>query len=201
MIQDCEASLWDCEASLRDWEAAYAPYDEATYQFVVERVTPQDVVLDIGAGDLRLARRLAAVARRVYAVERDAAVLPQPDPLSWPDQLVVINEDAVHWPFPAEVTVAVLLMRHCTREHFVWYVKRLIETTACQRLITNARWKVGVEEMPIRSVRSVRYDPDRVGWYACRCGAIGFTADHPEAITSQALEEVMEVVQCPQCQK
>ena len=70
-----------------DWEAAFAPYDDETYQFVVERLTPQDVVLDIGAGDLRLARRLAAIAQQVYAVEKNAAVIVLPtDRLSWPDE-------------------------------------------------------------------------------------------------------------------
>ncbi len=196
MMQDCVAPRWDDKASLEDWEAAYAPYDEATYQFVVEHVEPQDVVLDIGAGDLRLARRLADVAQRVYAVECNAAVLPAAE-LGRPDRLVVINQDAVHWPFPAEVTVAVLLMRHCTREHFAQYVKRLIETTACTRLITNARWKMGVEEMHIRS--SQAYDPDRTGWYACRCGSIGFTEGDLTVITAEMLNEVMEVEQCPHC--
>jgi 16S rRNA A1518/A1519 N6-dimethyltransferase RsmA/KsgA/DIM1 with predicted DNA glycosylase/AP lyase activity len=35
------------------------------------------VVLEIGAGDLRLARRLALVARQVIAWERQTAVLPR----------------------------------------------------------------------------------------------------------------------------
>ncbi len=184
---------------IQDWEAAFAPYDEATYQFVVERVTPQDVVLDIGAGDLRLARRLADVAQKVYAVERNTALLSPPDRSAQSDRLIVIDDDAARWPFPTEVTVAVLLMRHCTPGHFAKYVKRLTESTACTRLITNARWKMGVEEMHLRSARSVPYHPDRVGWYACRCGAIGFTPGDPNLITATLLEVVMEVENCPQC--
>ena len=39
-----------------DWELHWAPYDPATYQMVLEQLLPDDVVLDIGAGDLRLAR-------------------------------------------------------------------------------------------------------------------------------------------------
>ena len=183
-----------------DWEAAYAPYDEATYQFVMERITPQDVVLDIGAGDLRLAQRMARVARRVYAIERQTAVLPPPDRLSAPDRLRVINQDALDWSFPPEITVAVLLMRHCTREHFGAYMTRLIETTACTRLLTNARWKMGVEEVLIRSAHSGAYDPDRVGWYACRCGAIGFTPGDPQIIDQALLAVVNEVTACPDCQ-
>ena len=182
---------------IQNWELAFAPYDEATYQFVVERITPQDVVLDIGAGDLRLTQRVAEIARHVYAIEQNAAVLPQLDRLARPDRLSVINVDALTWPYPPDVTVAILLMRHCTREHFARYVQRLTTETQCQRLLTNARWKMDVEEMHIRS--GGPYDPDRAGWYACRCGAVGFTAGDPDVITTQLLADVSEVVNCPSC--
>jgi len=182
-----------------DWEAAFAPYDDETYQFVVERVTAQDVVLDIGAGDLRLARRLAEIAQCVYAVEKNAAVLPQPDrrEACGFDRLSAIHEDALTCSYPPNVTVAILLMRHCTREHFARYVQRLLSETQCQRLFTNARWKMNVEEIHLRS--GGRYDPDRVGWYACHCGAVGFTPGDPQAITMQLLADVSEVVSCPTC--
>jgi hypothetical protein len=88
-------------------------------------------------------------------------------------------------------------MRHCTREHFARYVQRIITETQCQRLLTNARWKMNVEEVQIRSGK--QYDPDRIGWYACRCGAIGFTPGDPQAITTQLLADVNEVVNCPAC--
>ena len=182
---------------LERWEALWAPYDEPTYHLVLDYVRPDDVVLDIGAGDLRLARRLAESAQHIYAVERNAAVLPQPDQISWPDRLSVIHEDALTWPYPPDVTVAVLLMRHCTREHFAHIVQRLTTETQCQRLLTNARWKMSVEEMHLRS--GGRYDPDRVGWYACRCGAVGFTPGNPQMITTQLLADVNEVVNCPSC--
>ena len=139
---------------INHWEAAFAPYDEATYQFVVERVTSQDVVLDIGAGDLRLAQRLAVIARHVYAVEQNAAVLRQADRLSWPAKLSVIPADALMWPYPPDVTVAVLLMRHCTHDHFAHYVQRLTAETQCRRLLTNARWKMNVEVTEVVSCPS-----------------------------------------------
>jgi hypothetical protein len=91
------------------------------------------------------------------------------------------------------------LMRHCTREHFAVYVQRLSALRHCQRLITNARWKMDLEAIDLRSARSVAYDPDQVGWYACRCGSIGFTPGDPAAITPQVLAEVIDVVSCPQC--
>ena len=79
---------------LERWEALWAPYDEPTYQLVLDYVRPDDVVLDIGAGDLRLTRRVAAVAQRVYALERDPAVLARSERGSWPANLVVICADA-----------------------------------------------------------------------------------------------------------
>jgi hypothetical protein len=184
---------------IHDWEAAFAPYDEDTYAAVLAHIAPHDVVLDIGAGDLRLSRRVAACARRVYAVERDPTVLAQSDrrAASWPANLSVICADALTTTFPADVTTAVLLMRHCTREHFAAYLQRLSALPRCRRLITNARWKMDVEVIDLRSGRV--YDPDRVGWYACRCGSIGFTPGDPARLTPQVLAEVIDVVSCPQC--
>jgi len=180
-----------------DWEAIWAPYDEETYRFVVERIYPFDVVVDIGAGDLRLSNRVANIASWVYAVERNAAVLAQADRYSQPDNLVAICTDARQWPMPTDVTVGVLLMRHCTPEHFADYVARL-KAMGCRRLITNARWKMGVEEIDLRS--AVPYDPARVGWYACQCGMVGFTPGEPQQVTEQVIREVIEVVNCPRCQ-
>jgi predicted RNA methylase len=155
------------------------------------------VVLDIGAGDLRLTKRVAASARRVYAIERDPAVLARSDRSSWPANLIVICADALTTSFPADVTTALLLMRHCTREHFAAYLQRLSALHRCRRLITNARWKMDVEVIDLRSGGA--YDPDRIGWYACRCGSIGFTPGDPGIITPQVLAEVIDVVSCPHC--
>jgi predicted RNA methylase len=183
---------------IHDWEAAFAPYDEETYRAVLAEIAPHDVVLDVGAGDLRLTKRVAACARRVYAIERDPAVLARSDRGSWPANLSVICADALTTSFPADVTTAILLMRHCTREHFAAYLQRLSALRRCQRLITNARWKMDVEVINLRS--GEMYDPERAGWYACRCGSIGFTPGHPAVITPQVLAKVIDVVSCPQCE-
>jgi hypothetical protein len=50
------------------WEAMWSPYDESTYRQVLSHVGPEDVVVDIGAGDLRLDRRLARISARVFCV-------------------------------------------------------------------------------------------------------------------------------------
>jgi hypothetical protein len=181
-----------------DWEAIWAPYDEDTYRFVVERIYPFDVVVDIGAGDLRLSSRVASIASWVYAIERNPDVLARADRYGQPENLVAVCTDARQWPMPTDVTVGVLLMRHCTPKHFAEYVARL-KAMGCRRLITNARWKMGVEEIDLRASAAVAYDPKRVGWFACQCGATGFTPGEPQQVTDQVLNTVVEVVNCPHC--
>ena len=83
-----------------DWEAIWAPYDEDTYRFVVERIYPFDVVVDIGAGDLRLSSRVANIASWVYAIERNPTILARADRYSQPENLVAICTDARQWPMP-----------------------------------------------------------------------------------------------------
>ena len=60
---------------MTEWEMRWSPYDEPTYAAVLNTLRPTDVVLDIGAGDLRLARRMAAVVRQVIAWEIQPDVL------------------------------------------------------------------------------------------------------------------------------
>lgn len=181
-----------------DWAQAWAPYDESTYRAVLDAVGPEDVVLDIGAGDLRLARRLAARVRRVYAVEMQSAVLRRglaQGPL--PANLQVVRADARVWPFPAEVTVGVLLMRHCPRADLARYMRKLRRVGA-RRLLTNARWGLHVENIDL-TVPPRPYATVRIGWYACTCGAVGFVPGPPQALTPAVLERVHEVTACPAC--
>src|SRR5512143_3723332 len=107
------------------WEAMFAPYDERTYRAVLELLKPDDVVLDIGAGDLRLSRQMACIVREVYAVEVDPSVLEtglkSDQPL--PDNLIPICADACILEIPSGTSVGVLMMRHCT--HFRLYAGKL----------------------------------------------------------------------------
>ncbi|MCA9866052.1 MAG: rRNA adenine methyltransferase [Anaerolineae bacterium] len=174
------------------WEAMWAPYDNETYARTLGFVPRGATVLDIGAGDLRLSRRLAEQARRVYAIERRPELLPA-TPL--PPNLIVICADARTLPFPARIDTAVLLMRHC--RHFALYRTKL-EAAGCTRLITNARFGMDVECIDL-SARPRPYDELAMGWYACRCGATGFVAGPPERLTSSTLEHITEVENCPEC--
>jgi hypothetical protein len=179
---------------LEKWEALWAPYDEATYAAVLAAVEPSDGVLDIGAGDLRFSRRIAERAQQVIAWEI------QPDLLAaatrpLPANLVAVATDARTEPVPVGVTLAVLLMRHCT--HYALYVDKL-RVAGCQRLITNARWGMGVEVVDLGP--GVPFDSVGIGWYACRrCGAVGFAGDDTQLVVAATFEHVEDVEGCPLC--
>ena len=179
---------------LDTWEARWSPYDETTYATVMAAVRPQDVVLDIGAGDLRLARRLALVARHVIAWELQPDLLARaPRPL--PANLTPIVTDARIEPVPVGVTVAVLLMRHC--QHYALYASKL-RAAGCQRLITNVRWRMGVEVVDLGL--GVPFALVEIGWYACRrCGAVGFAGQDVSRVNEAMLNQVTDVEGCPSC--
>ncbi len=185
-------------AGEQDWESLWAPYDPPTYQAVLKQLTPADIVLEIGAGDLRLAREMAKIAKRVYAIEikaelLEAGIQKQVPPL--PKNLFPIAGDALNLPFPKRLTTAVLLMRHCT--HFSIYASKL-KAAGCQRLITNARWRLGIETVNLQDTRS-SFENIELGWYACWCGAAGFIPGPVEKITPELVATVNEVIDCPSC--
>jgi hypothetical protein len=178
-----------------DWEHHWAPYDDPTYQGALAFVRPDDIVLDIGAGDLRFARQMARRARHVYALERNADLLVER--AAAPSNLTIIYGDARFQPFPPDVTLGALLMRHC--RHFALYYDKLA-AVGCRRLITNARWRTGVElihlDQPLRSFSSIK-----LGWYACRCGAAGFVPGPPDELSPAILNNISQVSTCPTCGK
>ncbi|MCA9874469.1 MAG: rRNA adenine methyltransferase [Ardenticatenaceae bacterium] len=180
----------------REWERQWAPYDEGTYAEVMEAIHPDDVVLEIGAGDLRLSRRLAEIAHQVIAWEVQASVLFR-TAHALPKNLVVCHTDAVREKVPENVSTAVLLMRHCL--HFHLYANKL-HAAGCQRLITNARWGMGVEVIDLQVPRLL-YTASPMGWYACWCGAAGFKAGPAEYLTPELETAVHEVIDCPACRR
>lgn len=178
---------------LEDWEGWFSPYDEETYETVLAWVGEKDVVLEIGAGDLRLSLRLAEKVHRVYAVEVNPILLAsalEEIGFELPRNLFVICANALDFPVPPEVTVAVLLMRHC--RHFWIYFNRL-QKAGCLRLITNARWKSGVEQIDLTAPR-LPFSCLKEGWYACSCGEVGYVGEG-ELVDAQPVE----VNNCPRC--
>ncbi len=172
-----------------NWELAFAPYDAATYTAALGFLRPEDVVLDIGAGDGRFARLAAARVRQVIAVDINPALFPA----DLPANVRPVCADARTWPFPAGVTVGVLLMRHCT--HFALYAQKL-HALGCTRLITNARWGMDVECVALNTTLPYRHAPD--GWFACLCGQVGFKA---QALTpdNTAVNRISQLAHCPAC--
>jgi hypothetical protein len=183
------------EATLSDavWEAMFAPYDQSTYQAVLDQLGSKDVILDIGAGDLRLARQMAQIAEKVYAVEINGQLLNQADPL--PANLIPSRADARHLPFPADITVGVLLMRHCTC--FRLYTQKL-QAAGARRLITNARWRMNVEVVDLLAER-LSFAEAGMGWYACLCGGTGFKEGPVEYWSLEMDKFTNEVSSCPRC--
>ncbi len=183
-------------APLDPWEALWAPYDEATYRAVLAAVNPEDIVLEIGAGDLRLARRLADRTHWVIAWEIQPHLLAQAQSYGpWPPNLQAKVADARSEPIPPDITCAILLMRHCT--HYQLYVERL-RAAGCQRLITNARWRTGIEVIDLAP--GIPFESAPAGWYTCRrCGTVGFIADSPAQIDGSVVDRVTDVEGCPHC--
>jgi hypothetical protein len=181
-----------------NWELMWAPYDKNTYRDVLDRIEPHDIVLDIGAGDLRLARRMAMTCRWVYALEIQNCILDlaYADGMGFPENLRVQCGDARCMPFPEDVTTGVLLMRHCN--HFRLYADKL-KTVGAKDLITNARWRSGVEVVNLQTKR-IPYWQIEMGWYACWCGAVGFKTGSVEYITPELESVIHEAVNCPRCE-
>ena len=179
---------------LLDWEGRFHPCHDEICGLVLNSLREQDTVLDIGAGDLRLSVQMSAHVRRVYAVEVNPLLVAEAlkeRGLDLRRNLHVICANALDVVIPQDVTVAVLLMRHC--QHFGEYFTRL-QAAGCLRLITNARWKSGVEVIDLTASR-VRFDVLREGWYACKCGAIGYVGRG-----DCAQGDASEVCGCPSCQ-
>ncbi len=181
------------------WEAMFAPYDQSTYQAVLNQIQPNDIILDIGAGDSRLARQMARITRKVYAVEINAQVLDQAyavrDPL--PVNLIPICADARALAFPSDITTGVLMMRHCTC--FRLYASKL-RSAGARRIITNARWHMSVEVADLLSERK-SFAAANMGWYACLCGATGFKEGPVDYWSTELNNITNEVFSCPQCRQ
>ncbi|HEX7976394.1 MAG TPA: rRNA adenine N-6-methyltransferase family protein [Anaerolineales bacterium] len=181
-----------------DWEARWAPYDPPTYQAVLDLIQPADVVLEIGAGDFGLARQIARVARQVIAIEIQEALYRQAmatPAAHLPDNLIMVLGDARMVPIPPGITTGVLLMRHC--RHFRLYAEKL-KAAGYRSLITNARWRMGVEQVLLQAPR-LSYREIKMGWYACWCGKAGFKPGPAEQYTPELDAVISEVTDCPDC--
>lgn len=167
-----------------------SPFDEATHTAVIHHIQHDDIVLDINAGDLSLARRMTNTAQHVYVWEHQAEIVETEI-----ENLTICYPDSQFDSFPSDITVAVLLSRYC--QHFARYAKKL-RTVGCRYLITNARWGSGLEVINLQTYRQL-YSAIPVGWFACWCGNAGFKADSAEQLMKVRETAVHEVIFCPNC--
>ena len=69
-----------------------------------------------------------------------------------------------------------------------------LQSAGCRRLLTNARWRSGVEMVDLTAPR-LPFEQVREGWYACRCGAVGYVGQGERSDAP-----AVEVSDCPACQ-
>ncbi len=88
--------------TVQDWEFRWAPYDLPTYQLVLDQLSSHDIILEIGAGDLRLARKMADIVHQVYALEINRSILDEGLASFYPlpANLIPICGDARTFDFP-----------------------------------------------------------------------------------------------------
>lgn len=103
---------------LRGWEAFFVP-EVFYYDDVLKSLKPNDVVFDVGAGDLRFDLMLSEKVSKVYAVEVNPTILADALKIigyDLPNNLIVICGNAFRMELPSDVTVVTCLMIHRNHE-------------------------------------------------------------------------------------
>ncbi|WP_456327907.1 hypothetical protein [Archaeoglobus sp.] len=121
-----------CEdRNLTDLEAWFCPEDWF-YVDVLKLLNPDDVVFDVGAGDLRFAIIASQMVKKVYAVEINPTILGRALTVvgyDLPSNVIPICADAWSLQLPSDVTVITCLMIHRARSFpREWLSKRIIYT-------------------------------------------------------------------------
>ena len=120
------------ERGLRGGETFFVP-EEWFYDEVLKRLEPDDVVFDVGAGDLRFDLIMARKVRKVYAVEVNPTILSKALRIiryELPRNLIPICANALDIPLPQDVTAITILMIQRTWEiPKQWLGKKIIYTT------------------------------------------------------------------------
>jgi SAM-dependent methyltransferase len=120
---------WHERMGLQGWEAFCVP-EINHYEAILKMVTADDVVFDVGAGDLRLDLMLAEKVKRVYAVEVNPRIIAsalQVINYDMPGNLMAICGDAFRLALPDDVTLVICLMIH-RRHDFPddWFDRKIV---------------------------------------------------------------------------
>ncbi len=89
------------------------------YDKILDQLTEDDVVVDMGAGDLRLSLLMAEKVQKVYAVEINHEIISYAlDEIGYdlPINLDVIVANMMEYEIPSDVTTIVLLVKNVTRD-------------------------------------------------------------------------------------
>lgn len=92
--------------------AIYMPHSYYQYQDVLNNVNKNDVIIDMGCGDLRLAYLLSKCVKKVYAVELNPEILYKAIKVlgyNKPMNLIIVLSDWVYFPIPCDVSKIVCL--------------------------------------------------------------------------------------------
>lgn len=102
---------------MKGWEIFIVP-ESMFYEEVLAMISEDDVVFDVGAGDLRFDLMLSEKVKKVYAVEINPEFLGGALKIigyDMPLNIVVICGNAFEMEIPGDVTVVTCLMIH--RQH------------------------------------------------------------------------------------
>jgi protein-L-isoaspartate O-methyltransferase len=92
--------------------AMYLPHSFFQYEEVLQAVCKNDVVIDAGAGDFRLAYLMSKIVKKVYALEVNPELVKGALEIigfNLPKNLIMICSDWTDFPIPADVNFIVCL--------------------------------------------------------------------------------------------
>ncbi len=100
------------------WEIFFCPEKKENYHIFLKNLSEEDVVFDIGAGDLRFDLIMSQKIKKIYAIEINPTILGralQVVGYDLPENIIAICADAFQMDLPLDATVITCLMRH--RQH------------------------------------------------------------------------------------
>ena len=112
-----ECTSFQHEHGMKGWEIFFVPED-MYYDPCLEKLSRDDVVFDVGAGDLRFDLMVADVCKKVYAVEINPTIIARALNIigyDMPTNMIAICGNAFEMELPSDVTVVTCLMIH--RQH------------------------------------------------------------------------------------
>lgn len=112
-----ECTSFQHEHGMKGWEVFFVPED-MYYDPCLEKLSEDDVVFDVGAGDMRFDLIMAEKVRKVYAVEINPTIIARALRIigyDMPTNMIAVCGNAFEMELPGDVTAVTCLMIH--RQH------------------------------------------------------------------------------------